>query len=260
MALFKIFRGPENELSQVPCHEGYAYFTEDEGNLFIDISNDEGGRVQVNAYSASVLKKDATEIDVDDIFLKEMIAAVAQGGTGRATLTANALIIGNGTEQVKMVSISKGGIVIGDETNGVAELLGTGAIFAEASGAPKFGTLPIKYGGTGATTAAAARTNLDVYSKSEADNKINESTTIAYTVTLASGNWYQSGELYLYNYANTALKCGRNGNVPPIITWTSNQDSYNKIDSAEATVGQGILFQSSEKITEDIGIIVIDVK
>jgi len=33
------------------------------------------------------------------------------------------------------------------------------------------GTLPIAQGGTGATTAAAARTNLDVYSKSEADGR-----------------------------------------------------------------------------------------
>jgi hypothetical protein len=45
MALFKIFRGPEDNLNSVPLHEGYAYFTEDKGNLFIDISNEEGGRL-----------------------------------------------------------------------------------------------------------------------------------------------------------------------------------------------------------------------
>lgn len=35
---------------------------------------------------------------------------------------------------------------------------------------------PVSAGGTGATTAAAARTNLDVYSKSEVTNAISQST------------------------------------------------------------------------------------
>ena len=34
------------------------------------------------------------------------------------------------------------------------------------------GTLPIEKGGTGKTTAAEARTALDIYSKSEVNNKI----------------------------------------------------------------------------------------
>lgn len=37
---------------------------------------------------------------------------------------------------------------------------------------------PVSAGGTGATTAAAARTNLDVYSKSEVTNAISQSTAI----------------------------------------------------------------------------------
>jgi hypothetical protein len=82
MALFKIYRGEEKLLTQIPMHEGYAYFCENTGNLFIDISNTAGGRVQVNAYAASILKKDTKEIDVDDIFLTNMTATVAQGGTG----------------------------------------------------------------------------------------------------------------------------------------------------------------------------------
>lgn len=75
-------------------HEGYAYFCEDTGNLFIDVSNIEGGRLQVNAYAAQVLKNKVTEIDIDDIFLKNMTATVAQGGTGHNTLTVNALLVG----------------------------------------------------------------------------------------------------------------------------------------------------------------------
>lgn len=260
MALFKIYKGEEELLTQIPMHEGYAYFCEDTGNLFIDISNNVGGRVQVNAYAASILKKDTQEIDIDDIFLKEMTATVAQGGTGHETLTVNALLVGNGADAVKMVSIDKGGIVIGDETNGVTGLLGTGALFADVSGAPKFGTLPIKAGGTGATTAAAARTNLDVYSKSETDNKIDEVTTVSYTATLAQANWVQSGDTYTYSYSNSNLKCGKNGNVPPIISWISNHDDYNKIDDAQATVGSGITFTASKAIEGDIEIVIIDVK
>lgn len=260
MALFKIYKGEEELLTQIPMHEGYAYFCEDTGNLFIDIFNDVGGRVQVNAYAASILKKDTQEIDIDDIFLKEMTATVAQGGTGHETLTVNALLIGNGADAVKMVSIDKGGIVIGDETNGVTGLLGTGALFADVSGTPKFGTLPIKAGGTGATTAAAARTNLDVYSKSETDNKIDEVTTVSYTATLAQANWMQSGDTYTYSYSNSNLKCGKNGNVPPIISWISNHDDYNKIDDAQATVGSGITFTASKAIEGDIEIVIIDVK
>lgn len=74
MALFSIFRGDEAGLKNVPCHDGYAYFTEDRGNLFIDIGNNPGDRVQVNAYYAEVLRKIAedgtvTEIDIDDLVL-----------------------------------------------------------------------------------------------------------------------------------------------------------------------------------------------
>lgn len=260
MALFKIYRGEEELLNQVPMHEGYAYFCEDTGNLFIDISNTTGGRLQVNAYAAQVLKKDTKEIDIDDIFLKDMTATVAQGGTGRATLTVNALLVGNGTDAVKMVSIDKGAIVTGDATNGVTGLLGTGALFAEVSGVPKFGTLPLKYGGTGATTAANARINLDVYSKTETDNKVSEAVTAAYTATLTKANWVNSSGTYTYTYSNTNLKCGKDGNVPPIIDWTSNQTDYNKIDNAQATAGTGIVFTSSKAIDADIEIVIVDVR
>ena len=96
MALFKIFRGPETTLNQeMPIHEGYAYFCEDTGHMFIDVSSVEGGRLQVNAYAAEILKgKDGeTEIDVDDIFLTNMIAKVEQGGTGLGELMLYCLVM-----------------------------------------------------------------------------------------------------------------------------------------------------------------------
>lgn len=260
MALFKIFRGPEDNLNRVPLHEGYAYFTEDKGNLFIDISNEEGGRLQVNAYAAQVLKNDITEIDIDDIFLKNMTATVAQGGTGHNSLTVNALLIGNGTNAVKMVEIAAGQVVIGNSENGVTGLQGTGALYAATAGAPQFGTLPLSVGGTGATNAAMARTNLDVYSKTETDNQISESTSVAYTTTLSAGNWILNGDMYTQTYSNTGLTCGKAGNVPPIVTYTSNLDEYSKIDHADATVGTGITFYIKEKPQSDIALVIIDVK
>lgn len=47
MALFKIFKGlssnlgADSEAKTVATHEGYAYFTPDDGKFYIDITNDE---------------------------------------------------------------------------------------------------------------------------------------------------------------------------------------------------------------------------
>ncbi len=69
----------------------------------------------------------------------------ARGGTGRTTLTSNAILAGNGASNIKMIATA------------------SGAFFAtSANGAAQFGTLPIAQGGTGATAAATARTNLGV--------------------------------------------------------------------------------------------------
>ena len=68
---------------------------------------------------------------------------VSHGGTGKNTHTSNAVLAGNGTSAVKNVATA------------------SGALYATAAnGEPQFGTLPVAQGGTGATTAADARTNL----------------------------------------------------------------------------------------------------
>ena len=67
------------------------------------------------------------------------VVCVKMGGTGKASHTANAVLTGNGEDAVKNVATANG------------------ALYATAAnGAPKFGTLPIAQGGTGATTAAGA--------------------------------------------------------------------------------------------------------
>ncbi len=71
------------------------------------------------------------------------IVPVANGGTGLSTITANAVVTGNGQNAATLVNTANG------------------ALFAtSAGGAASFGTLPVAQGGTGATTAVNARSNL----------------------------------------------------------------------------------------------------
>ncbi len=68
-------------------------------------------------------------------------AQVAGGGTGRTTLTANAVLVGNGTTQITLVGTSA--------TQGVA-------LVSQGSGAdPAFATVVVAGGGTGQTTLTA---------------------------------------------------------------------------------------------------------
>lgn len=70
---------------------------------------------------------------------------VQKGGTGNTTMTANAVLVGNGTGAVQAVASAKG------------------ALLSTGSGVkPSFGTVPVDAGGTGATDAATARSNLEV--------------------------------------------------------------------------------------------------
>ena len=63
---------------------------------------------------------------------------VENGGTGKTSNTAGSILIGNGTDPV-------------------GELNGTGALYAGTSGNPEFGTLPVSCGGTGTTTLDALK-------------------------------------------------------------------------------------------------------
>lgn len=71
---------------------------------------------------------------------------VSKGGTGKTSVTKNAILAGNASS-----------------TTGALAAIATasGALYATAAnGAATFGTLPVAQGGTGATSAAGARTNL----------------------------------------------------------------------------------------------------
>lgn len=97
------------------------------------------------AYTSPVWNNDSIPpIDADNLNnLSNAVEnlQVANGGTGLNTITS-------------------GGIMVGAGTNPVSPLTGTGALYAESSGSPVFGTLPVSCGGTGATTQEAARAAL----------------------------------------------------------------------------------------------------
>ena len=57
-------------------------------------------------------------------------------------------------------SLTEGAVLVGDTTNPVGELLGTGALYAETSGDPQFGTLPVSCGGTGVTTLSQLKADM----------------------------------------------------------------------------------------------------
>lgn len=67
------------------------------------------------------------------------------------------------------------------------------------------GTLPITKGGTGATTSAAARTNLDVYSKAESNNLLNNYSTTEEMSTAIANYAYSKIETYTKTEVDTAI-------------------------------------------------------
>lgn len=322
MSLFKVYRGNKQALPTT-MHDGYAYFCADSGEFFIDVdlSSDGTGlqRVQINALAASQLTDGVTTIDVDDIVLTTDPVVKYNSADG-ATLTLNAVLVGNGTDTVKLIpaslgaffvdsttdgpkfgvlpvaqggigvnTLAEGGILKGNGTGSIQTVSGTGVLYAATEGAPQFGVAPLAAGGTGGTDAATARTNLDVYSKTEVDTqianaevdaytktemdtklgaiysktevdeKLADATTVAYTTTLATSGWQTNADGgYVLTYSNSSLKCGAAHDVPPQITYTSNREEYNKIESATAESGVGIKFYIDEVPANDIGIIIID--
>ena len=252
MALFKIYSGTADDFNGIngfanyALHPGYAYFFEDSGEFVVDTEN---GRYTVNA--STLIKNNGTDIEFIDV---DEVLYSPDG------ITKNALLVGGDGNTVRAIAIDAGALVIGDAANGVAGLRGTGALHATVSGTPKFGTLPIEAGGTNATTAADARTNLEVYSKNETDNRIGAATSVIYTATLSASGWTGNDtDGYTYSYANTAIRCGKDGNVHPIITYVDNRKEYSNISGAEATVGVGIVFTSPSKPENNIAISIIDV-
>jgi hypothetical protein len=107
--------------------------------------------------------------------------AVANGGTGASTLTANNVLLGNGTSALQVVAPGASGNVltsngttwsssapqnlantisgvvpVANGGTGLSSLTAGGAVYASSSSALTTGTLPLMAGGTGVTSQQAA--------------------------------------------------------------------------------------------------------
>ena len=71
------------------------------------------------------------------------LLGVENGGTGKESITSGALVVGNGTDAVE-------------------EVIGSGALYSETTGNPEYGTLPVSCGGTGVVTLEALKEALSV--------------------------------------------------------------------------------------------------
>lgn len=250
MALFK-FAGTKEQLDTVATHNGFVYVCADgvdadeSGNLlgewFVDIGN-----TRYRLAAAALIDPNGEIVNVNDLVLQGDILEVSQGGLGRNTVTQNALLVGGKNQ---------------DNEDIVAEIPAAAGVLqaANAETTPNYGTVPVIFGGTGATTAAQARGNLDVFSKTEVDTR---AVSVSYTATLLAENWVEDSEneVFTYTLRETRLMCGNSGLVPPLITYTSNEEEYSEINGATATPGVGITFTAENKPTENIGIIIVDNK
>ena len=101
--------------------------------------------------------------------------SVSKGGTGRTTLTSNAIIAGNGTSNVKMIATA------------------SGALYATAAnGAAQFGTLPVAQGGTGATTFTSGQVLIGNGTGAVGTRAIATSVTSGSTSLITSGGVYSA--------------------------------------------------------------------
>ena len=246
MSLFKVYSGKRKDFpNNYPLHPGYAYFFEDDGIFTID-----------------------TETERKNVAVSEIVRTVEGGPKSISTdqllwtedePTPDCLVVSGKNNLMYYLPIDNNSVVIKDNRGQFTGISGEGALYSIASEAPSFGILPLSAGGTGAKTAEDARSNLDVYSKSEVDAKTAGGVSTCYAVSVKSTDWALSDNYYVYNYNNTNLKCGSSGKIPPIIRCRTGQESYNKINEAVATAGSGIQFKSSGAITENILIDIIDV-
>lgn len=138
----------------------YVMFTNGSSSATMTISINSGSARSVK-YHNSVSNINALSIGANDVVafvynggyyhllgaisMPISLIDVAHGGTGRNTLTQNALLSGNGADQVKLIPTV------------------SGALFSSGTNsAPTFGTLPVAQGGTGATSSENARANLEI--------------------------------------------------------------------------------------------------
>lgn len=134
------------------------------------------------------------------------LVTVALGGTGKSSHTSNAVLTGNGTNPVNNVPTANG------------------AFYATtANGAGKFGTLPVAQGGTGGTSASAARSNLGLGSvATENTLPVSKGGTGGTSAAAARTNLGLDGKLFTQYTRDTINIDSTDGNWSTDITDSSH--------------------------------------
>lgn len=96
MALFKILRGKSTDLDNQPFHDGYAYFTPDDGRFYIDVQLDtvpgyyisRGTENGKNIYRIEIESKTWAELNNTKISVGDHIDASQINNLQNLTLTA----------------------------------------------------------------------------------------------------------------------------------------------------------------------------
>lgn len=253
MALFK-YTGTAEELATKKVHDGFIYVCSNDdpedyssgnplmGEWFVDI-----GTARYRLAAAALIDSEGNIVSVEDLVNSGDILSIEKGGTGKKTLIKNSLLVGNEDQPVQEIEATKGALYVDQNGN-----------------TPQYGTLPIELGGTNAADAEQARNNLEIYSKEETDTAVNKVASFSYARTLTLNGWKQSGNDYVQSVQIPELRCGKNGNVPPLVTWNGDEDTYDSyctILGGEATPGSGIQFKVSGDNMPDsnIEIIIIDI-
>lgn len=285
MALFKPYSGTSAELAQVPVHDGYAYFTTDDSKLSVDIN---GTRYSANAKNADGL------VDGDGSLTASSIKSLINN------LSINTInVINNGSQYIGTLADEASSIGDLVKINFANDASSTDTIYIN-NVAYKVTQItevlrksPFYYSGKDylayhyvyqnihyldilniepATNMAAIRDILDVYSKAEVDDKlayVNVETFTSYIINVSSSGWTADGTTgnYKYVYTNTALKCGSDGNMAPIISYENDSispvssaalDDYAKIYNAVCTAGVGITFYANAAITNTLTLKILD--
>jgi hypothetical protein len=156
------FDGSQNvTLNTVVRQNSVALGTDTTGNYVQSVAR-VAGESYLNVFVNGTLNGEAAEARIITLGLSAatanngntLVARDAQGSFAAQIITANDKFVGN----INEANTTK---------NGFFNSLTVGTLNVGS------GALPVASGGTGATTAAGARTNLEVYSKSEIDTKIS---------------------------------------------------------------------------------------
>lgn len=301
MALFKPYSGTSAELAQVPVHDGYAYFTTDDSKLSVDIN---GTRYSANAKNADGLvdgngsltadgiKSLINNLSINTIILtfsgteipsdSDVIDCQATLENPTDVLTLGDLVKVKFPENVKLPMNKSIDFTLNDNyyviENTVKDIClvdndtynGTELAFINKQGG--YTTVSVFSVRGSAASIADIRNNLEIYSKTEVDNKladVNVETYKNYLITVSSSGWTTDGTTgnYKYVYTNTALKCGSDGNMAPIISYENDStspvssaalDDYAKIYNAVCTAGVGITFYANAVITNTLTLKILD--